>query len=786
MAPASLERPAVLRLGEWVVYPRLCRATRHGAPVHVRSQVVDLLTVLALRPNEVVSKEDVTRTLWPGVHVSDSALSRCMAELRQLFEDDARSPWLVETVAKRGYRLIAPVRIDRAEDLDLVAADLPAITERTPIPSEEPALPASAAPWWRAPAVTWSAVVCVLAAAAVSFWAWTHDRSKVDPVVLTERETVVLGDVINTTGDTSFDGTVRLALASQLEQAPFLRIVSDARVRDTLALMKKPAREAIVGATALEVCQREGAAVVLTGSIARLGRQLAVGVEAVECRTGNSLVRIVDQVDGAEGVLDAVGRVAVTLRSKLGETQASLRSNDVPPARATTASLDALRALSAGDAERDAGRLGRALGFYRQATSIDPQFAVAWARQGATLVSLGQEADAATAFAAAYQLAERTSLPERYYISAHYQVTVEGDLVRAAATLEAWKRLFPGSAVASTNLSALWVGTFGRYDDALAELESVARLTPNGAQSAWQRFNCLLALGRTREAKQALDSPALGGEFADAVRSARLRLAYRDGDETAVRTFCAETESPKDAAGFSRLVECGSLAALQGRVAESRRLYGNAMAVADDEGVGFVKLRQALSEAVLGFSNEAVRSARAGLGRVQHKDASLRATTAFAIAGSRSDAARALAMAKTAPRFNARTDAAWITVAEAEVAGLGDPDLGLSKLGAVQPFERGLDFALMPLAIRAILLQRTGRSTDAIDACRAFERWRGVNLTSPMRPLVQLAYARALAATGDRAASRDAYQAMLDEWKRADIDIPLLRTVRTERAALGQ
>lgn len=796
LAPAAFERPAVLRLGEWVVYPRLCRASRAGTPIHLRSQVIDLLVVLARRPGEIVSKEEVSAALWPGVHVSGSALSRCMAELRQVFDDDARSPWLIETISKRGYRLIAPVQVEDQESasvreaLLLQSADVPndgaeqgtntaSAVAQAASDVSDPARPRTRRRLvWLA--ATAGALVVAAGAWAVATW------TKPGPA-LTGRQRVVLADVANTTGDKSFDGAIRLALAVQLEQAPSIRIVPDDRVRETLTLMEKPAGEPVVGSVALEVCRREEAALVLAGSIARLGKRFAVGVEAAECRQGETVARVIEEADDADGVLAAVGRVASAVRSRLGESNASLRERDVPVARATTASLQALKALSLGDARRDAGNLAEAAGYYRQATAIDPQFAVAWARLGSMLTAVGSFSEASDAFTRAFRAADRTSLPEKYYITAHYHLTVTGKLDEASTALQTWKRLYPGSQVPSVLLAAIYNNDLGRYQDTLDEL---ARIEPtlSSATAAWQRTIALGALGRVDEALRALEDARFKGDLEPLASFERAALLWMKGDRAGLQAEADRAASAGGNLAFAVDRRRAEIAICEGRVHEARRLYAEAKTLAEKLGDRREAARSwielALGEAVVGRAADARRALADGLAMQKDRDLWLRAAMVHAVLGDRDEARRALAEAAAAPAFRARTDGGWTATVTALVDGIDRPSEALLDLEPIHPYERGVAYYLAPLAVRAVLLGRADRSKDAIEACQEFTRWRGVNPTSPFLPLVRLTHARALAKAGDIAGSRAAYEESLAAWKEADPDLPLLGTIRQEYGAL--
>ena len=390
--PPHLDFAADFRVGDWMVEPSLDRLSREGTTLRLRPQLMDLLVLLAQYAGKTVSKDTILEKVWQGQHVAESGMTRCIAELRQALDDDARDPRMLQTIPKRGYRLVAPVAY--------VAT--PACLDAGPLPERLESGAAAAQPLprrssWRAGWAMGSVLsVTLLLAVAWGVTGWTKAP------VLAERDTVLLAGFTNTTGDSAFDSTLRLALAVNLGQAPFLHILPDDHVRTALTLSGRPVSQPVVGAVALDLSRREGAAVLLAGSISRLGTHYAIGIEATACRTAESIGRELVEVERKEAVLAALEAAALRLRRRLGESRASLRQYGVPIVRATTSSLDALQAVTAGDVNRDHARGEEALQDYRRATDLDPQFALAWARRGAAAMARGLTDDGAPAFRKAY------------------------------------------------------------------------------------------------------------------------------------------------------------------------------------------------------------------------------------------------------------------------------------------------------------------------------------------------------------------------------------------------
>jgi len=289
----------------------------------------------------------------------------------------------------------------------------PAVSASGPITPATVAAPSSRKRWY-----ILAAVVVALAAAFGGFFYTRRARA------LTEKDSILLSDFVNTTGDPVFDGTLKQALAVQLEQSPFLNIFPQERVRDTLRYMGRSSDERLTPDLARQVCQRESIKAALNGSIATMGSQYVVGVDAINCQTGDTLAREQIEVDKKEQVLAAVGRAASNLRSKLGESLASIQKFDSKVEEATTSSLEALKAFSLGEAERDKGSEYTAIPFYKHALELDPNFAVAYARLGQAYNNTGQSALAIENTKQAFERRERASEPEKLYISTHYYENV--------------------------------------------------------------------------------------------------------------------------------------------------------------------------------------------------------------------------------------------------------------------------------------------------------------------------------------------------------------------------
>jgi tetratricopeptide (TPR) repeat protein/predicted Ser/Thr protein kinase len=316
---------------------------------------------------------------------------------------------------------------------------------------------------------------------------------------LADKDTIVLADFANPTGDSVFDGTLRQGLAAQLEQSPFLNLLSDERIGQTLSLMAKPKDAQLTHELAREVCQRTASAAVLDGSIAQVGTEYLLTLKAVNCSNGESLGTTEAQARDKNHVLDALGKVASEMRSKLGESLASVQKYDAPPENVTTPSLEALKAYSLGYEEAWAKNDGSAaIPFYQRAISLDPNFAMAYARLGSSYSNLDETLRAAENIGKAYELRERVSEREKLYIASHYENFVTGNLESARKVYELWVRTYPHDDTPLGNLAVTYI-TLGNYDKALAACQQALQLNRDGLNYG-NLLTVLLYLNRLDEA----------------------------------------------------------------------------------------------------------------------------------------------------------------------------------------------------------------------------------------------------------------------------------------------
>ena len=415
----------VYRFGKFELDPRASELRKKGVRLKIQEQSYQVLLKLLERPGEIVPREELRALLWPdGTFVDfETGLNTVIKRLRETLGDSADTPTFIETIPRRGYRFVAPVGAQPRGSRTAEATK--GIRPRT-----------------RSAYARWSAIVLavfVLVALVTYYSAKRRSRH-----LLTEKDTIVVADFANTTGDSVFDDTLKQALSVDLQQSPFLNLLSDQRVKDTVRLMGRSTGERLNEETAREVCQRTGSAAVLVGSISSLGRIYVLGLRALNCWSGEPLGMEQEEAATKEEVLKALDRSTTQLRAKLGESLSTVQKYDVPLADATTPSLEALKAYSFGNKVLSEETATAAVPFFKRAIELDPNFALAYSALGNVYGNLLSEPGlAAQNIRKAYQLRDHVSEGERFAITADYYNNVTGELEKAAQTCELWAQAYP-------------------------------------------------------------------------------------------------------------------------------------------------------------------------------------------------------------------------------------------------------------------------------------------------------------------------------------------------------
>lgn len=795
-----LERPsraqeagADFTLGDWLVQPSLNRISQGETEVRLRPQLMDVLVCLATRAGRTVTKDELLALVWPGQYIVESGLARCVAEIRQILGDTARQDSrYIETIAKRGYRLIAPVKFLASEPFGPVipaSGPDPAAVEASGEAAGAPIDLTTGPPDTVAPAAVgrrrWivGASVGALAIAAAAALAWRF----IQPPPIAERDGVVLA-LENSTGDAVFDDPLRLALLVQLEQSPYLRVVGEQQVRDELAFMHLPADTPISRAVARQVCRRIGAKAVLAGSLAALGRHYVIGLEAVGCQSGDVLVR--DQVEASskETVLVGLGQAVSAIRRKLGESVASIRRSDVPIVQATTSSLDALEAFSLGDRARGRGNDDEAVRLYRRAIALDPSFALAYVRLGVHLFNLSRNREGVEALKTAYALRDRASPPERLYIISTYERRVVRDPVRAIEPLETWRDGYPASPVARFTLASLY-NELGRQNEAAVEAREALRLDPGNAIAGTALGQALFCLGRFDEARRLVGDLLARNPGSVLLHSLELRIAFVRGERDGVRRQLDWASAvPAAEQPFLGLEE--GMAWVEARAVAAGRLIQRRADLAERGGDAVLTAQaiiwRADQLAMLGATAGTAALVDEGLKKARTPETLAEAALALAWAGRADDAERCLHQYQGLPDIQPGSDPEYRPAALAVLAlTRGRGDAAVDLLAPLRAYEGGWRLGFVPTYVRGLALLQMGRAAEAAAEFERIATHRGVVDQDVIYPLSLLQLARARTAGGDTRGARAAYEQLLSLWREADPDLPSLVSAREELAKLS-
>jgi tetratricopeptide (TPR) repeat protein len=595
---------------------------------------------------------------------------------------------------------------------------------------------------------------------------------------LTDQDRIVLSDFANATGDPVFDGALRQGLSAQLEQSPFLNLLSDERIAETLSLMSQPKDTRLTHELAREVCQRTASAATVEGSIAGLGNQYVVGLKAVNCRNGDSLADEQATANGKEQVLKALGEATTKIRQKLGESLASVQKYDVPAESVTTPSLEALQAYSLGHrAGIVRNEWNAAIQFYQRAISLDPSFAMAYARLGIAYEAVGEAARGTDSLRKAYSLRERVSEREKLYITGRYEWLVTGNLEAARKIHEMEAQTYPQDYLAYLGLVSIY-GALGEHEKALAAIQETLRINPASAVEYSNLVGAYLTLNRLAEAKAA----------AQEARVILLYLVYfLQHDPVAMEQEAAWAVGKPGDEDFMLDIESDT-AAYGGQFAKARELTRRAVESAlradEKEGAAGHMAWAALREGLAGNMALARQQAQAAISLSKGGAVVGRAGFALALAG---DTADALHLADDlSNRFPQDTIVQFSALPGIRVEAAlrnGDIKAALDTVESAAPYELG-DAAAARMWLRGEVYLAAHRDREAAVEFQKILDHPGLVGNTIFGPLAHLGLGRAYALSDDTTRARDAYKDFLALWKDADADIPILKEAKTEYAKL--
>jgi tetratricopeptide (TPR) repeat protein len=631
----------------------------------------------------------------------------------------------------------------------------------------------------------WAAAAAIVAATVLAGLLYTgHARA------LTDKDSILLTEFINTTGDAAFDGTLKQALAVQLEQSPYLNIVPESKVQEGLRFMGRPVGERVTSDVGREIAQRQGVKALLNGSISSLGAHYVISLAAVNAGNGDSLAREQVEAPSKEEVLKSLDKAASSLRQKLGESLASVQQFATPLERATTSSLPALKEFSLGQAAHMKLNDEAAVPYLEHAVEIDPNFATAYATLGVVYSNLTQMKKSSECLQKAYELRERASERERLYILAHYYGEGTGEIAKQVEVYEEWNRTYPRDSVPLDNMSLEYL-RIGQPEKALNAASEALRLDVRDGYAYQNLAPAYVSLDRYDEAKSVIEQAAAQKLESLGTRLPLVDLAFHRGDEAGMQREVARVAGTSDEPFL--LTRMASAQHSLGRVTVSRKTLQQAVAAANHHGMkefaSLIILGEAARDAAYGYSDPARREINQAL-QLQSgsKDARVSAARTLALLG---DAAKAQKLIDDLGRqFPSQTMMMSVQIPIVRAIlhlQRKAPAEAITALEPARPYEIGsgpTSAAYLPVYLRGLAFMSMRDGSKAADEFQRILDHRGSVGVGLAYPLAQLNLARAYVLQGDKTKARTTYQDFFARWKEADADIPVLKEARAEYAKL--
>jgi len=810
--PESIPQRCFYAFGPFYLDPLKRLLLREDEPIPLSPKDFDLLFALVQHRGEVLVKEELLKSVWPDTVVEEGNLNRHISTLRKTLRESPNEHEYIVTVPGRGYRFVAEVSEEWREsphppsqeiDVGSTTGDAGSMGSRGfqahVATLHAPPFPVSLPLGRGSPSrvrygLTGLAVGTVVSLAAISLAAGALLLSMRPKPILKDTDYVLISDFVNSTNDPVFDDTLKQAVSVQLSQSPYLNILSESRIRTALQLMTRPPDTRLTPAMAREVCLRTESKVYIAGSIANLGNQYVVGLNSVNCQTGDSLAQEQAVADDKGRVLKALDGAATRLRTKLGESLTTVQRYDVPLQQATTPSLEALKAYSMGDIARDRKGDAAAIPFLQHAVEIDPQFALAYDALGITFSNLDEPGLAAENITKAYEMRQRSSEREKFQITANYSQIVTGELERANQICEVWAQVYPRD-VYPHNLLGVNYEFLGQYEKAIAEMQKAVPLNPDGVILRSNLMDDYVALNRPHEVESTfrqalarnLDHPYLHADM--------YGLAFLKGDVAEMDRQVAWSMGVQG--GEDLLLSAASdTKAVSGDLLRAREYSRRAIAAAlhnnQKETAAEWQMNEALREAEFGNFELAREQTAQALSKASSRDIKILAALTFARVG---DSSRARTMADDLAKLfplNTVINGYWLpTIRAAIEIDHGAPAKAVELLAPAASYELGypnpqveVGRFLYPAFIRGQAYLSMHRGDEAIQEFQKILNSPGLILNCPLGTLAHLGLARAYTLRGDKVKARSAYQDFFALWKDADSNIPILGQAQAEYSHL--
>ncbi|HEX5733390.1 MAG TPA: protein kinase [Blastocatellia bacterium] len=641
-----------------------------------------------------------------------------------------------------------------------------------------------------------AAAIAVIIAGAATYFYFT--RGLGTGPSLTGKDTILLADFVNTTGDEVFDGTLKQGLAVQLEQSPYLNIFSEERARETLRLMERSQDEKITREVGREICQRRGIKALLVGTIASLGRNYVITLEAINSQSGEAIARQQAEAEGKEEVLKALGRASTEIRKHLGESLASIRKFDVPIEQATTASIEAFKNYSVGVELRRRGQYEQSVPPLKRAIELDGEFALAYLQLGTSYRDLRNLALGKKYLERAYQLRDRVSELERLEIAATYFRHITGELDKRIETTSLMTQTYPQDP-SSHHIHGNSLIITGEYEQAAETYRAALRLDADFALSRANLALCLIALNRFDEAQEVIEEGLARNIDSGGFHNRLYLIAFLKGDQQAIDRHVEWFTGRPDEYQI-REIQARSFA-FAGRRRQASEFFAQAAALAEARGLLAEKARilanEANMNAIFGMTALAERQAAMVLALLEDKSIdpeelllpsivqqldSQPVAWTLALCG---EERRAHALAEDLARelpSNTMYNSVWLPLIRATLelkrGRASEPDKAVQLLQPVRQYEAAIFFK--PTWVRGQAYLQANNGARATEEFQKIIKHRGWDVLSPLWPLAHLGLARAAAIEGDVAKSRKAYEDFFALWRDADLDSPVLIEAKQE------
>ncbi len=788
--------PSRVRLGEFELDLTTAELRNGDKTVLLTEKPFRVLLALIEHDGELITREDLQKRLWPDDTVVDfeHGINTATSNLRRALRDSAKQPKYIETVGRRGYRLTVPV-----EQLPVAGGQLPkaAAPPSSPAAGERVGMELryqSAAEMQadleslrgskRSLRLRWRWIAAAAALVIVLTCAWLYWRSR-GRTKLTADDTIVRADFTNSTGDPIFDSGLNIGLRVELEQTPFLNVLTPNKVRGALQQINLPENERLTPEVARKVCLHTNSRALVSGSIADAGNQYAIELRAINCETGETLVRTRMEAQDRNQVVKTLGNTGNELRRKLGEPKASLEKFNKPLDIALTPSPEALNAYASGlDRLREKGDR-EAIPFLQQAVQLDAGFAMAYQQLAGCYWNLFYVARATENARKSYELRDRVTQRQRFVIEQTYYGVGTGELEKAVQAIRDLQQTYPRTA---TDL-AFYLRLLGQFPAAAVAAQGAIRLAPGNYQPYANLSAANLAMNRFDDARSALELAKKRGIDAPRLRLNRYWLACIEGD-TAMMDQQLVWARNNESDAYLVLDAEGDSYAYHGQLTKARRSLRNLLAFAEQGKVGAV--RQFPSSTAVwweGLAGNVRRTQQAATGSLSAAaNPSVKAQTAIslAVAGRTAQAGIIADQLNGAFPLDTMMQSYSIPTIRAAAVMDEDPARAIALLEPVKPYELGgkYQWHLEPVYVRGLAYLRAGRGQEAAREFQKIIEHPGIVLVSMHGAVARLQLARAEVMMGDKAAARKSYQDFLTLWKDADPDIPICKQAKAEYAKL--